>query len=147
MGWIQEHLRQNSQKSTSDKVSPEADFAAAARRRWHELGRELQADAAEFNSHQPGVGFARDGDDGFRVSNASSGIELALIADFDNRSVRYAYSALDERSPGVPEGGMLSMRQSRGGKVEFYSADERLTSEETRQILLEPMLFPRLRVG
>src|SRR5215475_11686312 len=55
MGWIQEHLRQNSQKSTSDKVSPEADFAAAAWQRWQELGRELGADAAEFNSHQPGV--------------------------------------------------------------------------------------------
>jgi len=35
------------------------------------------------------------------------------------------------------------MRQSRTGSVEFYSADERLTSEETRQVLLEPMLFPR----
>jgi RNase H-fold protein (predicted Holliday junction resolvase) len=38
---------------------------------------------------------------------------------------------------------MLSMRQSRRGDVEFYSADERLTSEETRQVLLEPLLFPR----
>ena len=44
---------------------------------------------------------------------------------------------------GVPEGGMLSMRQSRRGTVEFYSADERLTSEETRQVLLEPLLFPK----
>lgn len=142
MGWIQEHLRQNSQKSTSDRVSPEADFAMAARRRWRELGQELQADAAEFNLHQPGVRFARDGDDRFRVSNTSSGIELTLTADFDNRSVRYTYSELNQRRAGVPEGGILSMRQSRGGKVEFYSADERLTSEETRQVLLEPILFP-----
>jgi len=35
------------------------------------------------------------------------------------------------------------MRRNRAGSVEFYSADERLTSEETRQVLLEPMLFPK----
>jgi hypothetical protein len=34
------------------------------------------------------------------------------------------------------------MRQSRRGTVDFYSADERLTSEETRQVLLAPVLFP-----
>jgi len=146
MGWIQEHLRQDSQKS-SDGVSAEADFAAAARRRWQELGSELEADAAEFNAHRPGVNFARDGDDAFRVTNTNSGIELILIADFDSRTVRYAYSALDDGRGGVPEGGMLSMRQAGNSPVEFYSADERLTSEETRQVLLEPMLFPRLRAG
>src|SRR5262249_34777317 len=147
MGWIQERLRQNTQKSSSNRASPEADFLAAARRRWQELGRELQADAAEFNAHHSGATFAREGDDGFRVSNTSSGIELTLTADFDNRSVRYIYSARNRRRAGVPEGGMLSMRQSRSGQVEFYSADERLTSEETRQVLLEPMLFPRQPPG
>jgi hypothetical protein len=69
------------------------------------------------------------------------------MADFDNRNVRYDYSAINQQSAGVPEGGMLSMRQSRRGAVEFYSADERLTSEETRQVLLEPMLFPKQPVG
>jgi hypothetical protein len=69
---------------------------------------------------------------------------LLLTADFGNHTVRYDYSAINQRSAGVPEGGMLSMRQSRSGTVEFYSADERLTSEETRQVLLEPLLFPKL---
>ncbi|HEY4679227.1 MAG TPA: hypothetical protein VIJ01_18820, partial [Candidatus Angelobacter sp.] len=63
--------------------------------------------------------------------------------DFNNHSASYDYTAINQRSAGVPEGGMLSMRQSRRGDVEFYSADERLTSEETRQVLLEPLLFPR----
>jgi hypothetical protein len=61
--------------------------------------------------------------------------------------VRYTYSALNQRSAGVPEGGMLSMRHSPSGQVEFYSADERLTSEETRHVLPEPMLFPRQPPG
>jgi hypothetical protein len=66
-----------------------------------------------------------------------------LKADFENHSASYDYTAISQLTAGVPEGGMLSMRQSRRGDVEFYSADERLTSEETRQVLLEPLLFPR----
>jgi hypothetical protein len=103
----------------------------------------LRADVAEFNSHRPGADLAMDGENPYRVQNAVSGLELMITADFDNHNVRYDYSAINQRSRGVPEGGMLSMRQSRRGTVEFYSADERLTSEETRQVLLEPMLFPK----
>ncbi|HMC30041.1 MAG TPA: hypothetical protein VKL99_04345 [Candidatus Angelobacter sp.] len=115
----------------------------AARARWQKLGEELSSDVATFNSHHSGAEFVQEGDNLFRVSNSKSGLELTLTADFDNHTVRYEYSALTQRNAGVPEGGMLSMRQSRSGAVEFYSADERLTSEETRQVLLEPMLFPK----
>ena len=142
MGWIQEHRRQTSQKS-DQQADPESQFAAAARTRWQELGDELRADVAEFNKQGSGADLAVDGEDKYRVRNSSSGLEVALIADFDNHSVRYEYTAINQRSAGVPEGGMLSMRQSRRGSVEFYSADERLTSEETRQVLLEPLLFPK----
>jgi hypothetical protein len=142
MGWIQEHLRQTSQKS-GNQASPEDQFASAARARWVDLGKELRADVAEFNSHGSGADLATDGENRYRVRNSSSGLELTLTADFDNRTARYDYSAINQRSAGVPEGGMLSMRQSRRGAVEFYSADERLTSEETRQVLLEPLLFPK----
>jgi hypothetical protein len=142
MGWIQEHLRQTSQKPVNP-TNPEGQFASAAQERWRKLGDELRADAAEFNTHRAGADLTMDGENPYRVRNAVSGLELVLTADFDNRNVRYDYSAINQRSRGVPEGGMLSMRQSRRGTVEFYSADERLTSEETRQILLEPMLFPK----
>ncbi|HEY7402331.1 MAG TPA: hypothetical protein VIB39_02330 [Candidatus Angelobacter sp.] len=141
MGWIQEHLRQSS-RTSGTQAGAEERFVAAARERWRKLGEELRADVAEFNSHQPGADFAANGENLYRVNNSGSGLELTLLADFDNHTVRYNYSALS-RNAGVPEGGMLSMRQSRTGSVEFYSADERLTSEETRQVLLEPMLFPR----
>jgi hypothetical protein len=143
MGWIQEHLLQTSQKSDSNPTGSEDRFKAAAHERWLKLGEELQADVAEFNSHHSGAGYAADGNNQYRVSNPASGLELVLTADFDNHTVRYDYSAINQQTAGVPEGGMLSMRQSRLGRVEFYSADERLTSEETRQVLLESMLFPR----
>ena len=141
MGWIQDYRRQSSQ-SSHDLQDAESQFAAAARSRWRELGDELRADVAEFNKQGTGAELAVEGEDTYRVRNSSSGLELVLKADFDNHSVSYDYAAINQRSAGVPEGGMLSMRQSRRN-VEFYSADERLTSEETRQVLLEPLLFPK----
>ncbi|HZU32461.1 MAG TPA: hypothetical protein VFB79_15195 [Candidatus Angelobacter sp.] len=143
MGWIQEHLLQTSQKTDSNQAASEDRFTAAARERWLKLGEELRADVAEFNAHGSNADYAASGDNQYRVSNPASGLELVLTADFENHTVRYDYSAINQQTAGVPEGGMLSMRQSRMGRVEFYSADERLTSEETRQVLLEPMLFPR----
>lgn len=142
MGWIQDHLRQTSQKSNS-QPDPESQFAAAARARWLELGDELRVDVNEFNKQGSGAELTTAEENEYRVQNSSSGLELVLTADFDNHSVRYDYTAMNQQSAGVPEGGMLSMRQSRRGAVEFYSADERLTSEETRQVLLEPLLFPK----
>lgn len=143
MGWIQDYFRHNTQQSPQGQSDRESQFGVAARQRWLKLGEELRSDVAEFNSHQSGAEVMEEGDDRFRVRNPKSGLELTLTADFENHNVRYGYSALSQRSAGVPEGGMLSMRQSRAGLVEFYSADERLTSEETRQVLLEPMLFPK----
>ena len=143
MRWIQDPFRQKSQEATEGQPSQEQQFRAAARARWQRLGEELRSDVEEFNRRQPGAEFFQDDDDSMRVRNSSSGLELTLTADFDNHTVRYGYSALNERSAGVPEGGILSMRLCRGGSVEFYSADERLTSEEARQVLLEPMLFPK----
>jgi hypothetical protein len=143
MGWIQDHRRQTSQ-NTHHQSDPEGQFAAAARARWQELGDELRADVEEFNKNGSVAELATEGEDRYRVQNSSSGLELALTADFGNHTVRYDYSAINQRSAGTPEGGILSMRQSRSGSVEFYSADERLTSEETRQVLLEPLLFPKL---
>jgi hypothetical protein len=141
MGWIQDHRRQTSQNI--DQSDPEGRFAAAARARWQELGDELRADVEEFNKQGSGAELATEGKDRYRVQNSRSGLELVLTADFANHNVGYDYAAFNQRSAGVPEGGMLSMRQSRSGTVEFYSADERLTSEETRQVLLEPLLFPK----
>jgi hypothetical protein len=144
MSWIQDHLRQQSQETSQNEPPQERQFSAAARRRWQKLEEELRSDVEEFNAHQSGAAeFSREGDDTMRISNSSSGLELTLTADFENHAVRYDYATLNQRSAGAPEGGMLSMRQERSGSVEFYSADERLTSEETRQVLLQPMLFPR----
>lgn len=141
MSWIQEHLQQS--ESRASGTASEDQFDTAAKARWQKLGEELKADVAEFNAQGSGASLSTHGSNEYRMQNSTSGLEVTLIADFENRNVRYSYSAINQRSAGVPEGGMLSMRQSRRGVVEFYSADERLTSEETRQVLLEPLLFPK----
>ena len=114
----------------------------SARQRWQQLAQELQADVAEFNSREGGADFSEVSAGQFRVTNLTTGLELVISAEFDARIIRYNYQQVNDKSAGVPEGGILSMRQSESGAVEFYSADEQLTSEETRAILLEPVLFP-----
>jgi hypothetical protein len=118
------------------------DFARAARQRWMQLAEELKADVAEFNARQGGADFDQGPENQFRVSNSTTGLQLIITADFQDRTVNYTYKQLSDKTAGVPEGGILSMRQSPGSGVEFYSADERLTPEETREVLLDPILLP-----
>ena len=99
-------------------------------------------DVAEFNSRRGGADFNQTAASEFRISNLTTGLELVIYADFDARIIRYHYQQVNEKSAGVPEGGMLSMRQTQSGAVEFYSADEQLTPEETREVLVDPVLFP-----
>lgn len=142
MGWIQNRLGNRSSNHQPGSNNPEIHFADEAKRRWQQLGDELRADVAEYSSQRRGAVFSNPNENEFRISNSDAGLEIVITADFDAHIVRYEYGALKKNTAGTPEGGMLSMRQSRRGTVEFYSADERLTPEETRQVLLEAILFP-----
>ena len=66
MGWIQDHRRQTSQ-TTHPQTDPESQFAAAARARWQELGKELRADVEEFNKQGSGAELASEGEDQYRA--------------------------------------------------------------------------------
>jgi len=142
MGWIQNYNERRKYDASQNETDSQLRFNQAARARWQQLGEELKADVTEFSTGQQKASFSTEGDSLYRVRNSASGLELVLRADFDNSIVRYEYQALNNHTAGAPEGGMLSIRQSRRGTAEFYTADERLTSEETRQVLLEPVLFP-----
>ena len=118
------------------------DFARAARQRWSALGEELKTDVVEFNSRHGSAEFSESQENQFQVRNSDTGLQLTITADFAGQTVDYDYSQVNDKTAGVPEGGMLSMRQTSAGTVEFYSADEPLTAEEARHVLLEPVLFP-----
>jgi hypothetical protein len=49
----------------------------------------------------------------------------------------------DQEKTAVPEKGILTLRSS-DASVDLYSADQRLTSEQARQLVLEPLLSPTL---
>jgi hypothetical protein len=143
MGWIEDHLKRRAHAAEPKSTSDVRDtFSQAARHRWEQFGDELRADVAEFNSHRGGADFTPISERQYRVRNSALGLELLLTADFDAHTVQYSYSATQKKSAGTPEGGILSMRESRRGTVEFYTSDERLTPEEARQVLLQPILFP-----
>lgn len=115
-------------------------FADAARRRWRRLGEELHASVVQFNAEKGSADFSQPSVNQLYLSSLQSGLQLTITADFAERIIRYCYEQVNDKSAGVPDGGILSMRESPQGGVEFYSADEKLTAEETRQILLEPIL-------
>ncbi len=121
-------------------VEDSIQFQEQARRRWRQLGKELQVDVADLDQRGGGALFAQPDRAQYRVTNAASGLELSVVADFVAETVRYQYTPVADLNAGTPEGGILSMRECEGGTVEFYSADRRLTSEETRRVLLEPLL-------
>jgi hypothetical protein len=121
-------------------VEDSIQFQEQARRRWRQLGKELQVDVADLDQRGGGALFAEPDRTQYRVTNAASGLELSVVADFVAETVRYQYTPVADLNAGTPEGGILSMRECEGGTVEFYSADRRLTSEETRRVLLEPLL-------
>lgn len=122
--------------------SSKSDFITAARRRWQQLEEELRSDVAEFNSSKGDADFLQFSVNQFRVSNSKTGLQLTITANFDEQTIRYGYEQVSNKSAGAPEGGILSMRECQPGAVEFYSADEQLTSDEARRVLLEPVLFP-----
>lgn len=142
MSWIEDYRRRTAENAPQDAQTQEVQFRNAAQERWRLLGEELKADVAEFDAQNQQASFTAEGDNLYRIRNSSSGLELTLRAEFENCIVRYEYSAINNHTAGVPEGGMLSIRKSSRGSAEFYTADERLNSEETRQVLLEPVLFP-----
>lgn len=147
MSWIENYRRRSSENNPQSEQNRELQFRHAAQERWRLLGEELKSDVTEFDAQNQQAAFSSEGENLYRVRNSTSGLELTLRAEFENCIVRYEYSAINDHTAGVPEGGMLSIRKSSRGSAEFYTADERLTSEETRQVLLEPVLFPPQRAA
>lgn len=147
MTWIENYRRRSPQNISQSEQNQELQFRNAAQERWRLLAEELKSDVAEFDAQQQQATFSSEGENLYHIRNSPSGLELTLRADFDNSIVRYEYSAINDQTAGVPEGGILSIRKSSRGSAEFYTADERLTSEEARQVLLEPVLFPPQRAA
>ncbi|HWC20446.1 MAG TPA: hypothetical protein VG498_25745 [Terriglobales bacterium] len=116
-------------------------FARAALEHWRHLGQELRHDIEQFNARGGSASFSEVSQNEYQVSNSQSGLEVRIVADPQAHIARYDFVRRSDQSAGAPEGGILSMRAGKSG-VEFYSADQPLTGEEARALLLDPVLSP-----
>jgi hypothetical protein len=142
MGWVEDEF-QNRQRDNADRVpsSSELQLESREQRLWAGLVSGLEGDLAEFKN-VGGQGLVeRINDTECRVSNPKSGIAVLLHADLEAHTIRYNYEPESENTA-VPEGGVLTLRAS-SQSVDMYSADQRLTSQDARRLVLEPLLFPR----
>jgi hypothetical protein len=137
MSWIAD-------KYDSESHSPATQSSSStqlpAQRKWSELLDGLEADADDFSRLGGKANFERVSDTECRVSNPAANISAILMEDPSASMIRYTYTP-DRENVAVPEGGVLTLRVS-GNTAQFYSADQQLTLEQARRMILEPLLFP-----
>lgn len=125
----------------ANPINNETAFTQAALEHWHLLGQELGRDVEQFNKKGKSASFSRVSDNEYWVSSSGSGLQVRIVADPQDHIVRYDFIRTNDQSAGAPEGGILSMRLGSNG-VEFYSADQPLTGDQARALLLDPVLNP-----
>jgi hypothetical protein len=146
MGWIQDQFKK--QTDISGKILTESatldGSAGASREReaWSGLLYGFGHDVKEFQRLGGNCTLQQLSELQCRISNAPASIAVVVTADLSARTVEYRYES-DQAKTAVPEKGILTLRPS-DGSVDLYSADQRLTSEQARQLVLEPLLFPTL---
>lgn len=139
MGWITQEFSRRRPAQSSPSSNLQAQEAAA--NLWMELRDGLQADVNEYNRWGGGASFDAPSRDQVSVVEPSTGLRVQLDADLPDRHLRYEFQATRGDVP-APEGGFFSLRISAPGQAELFSADQPLTCEQARRVLLQPVLFP-----
>lgn len=138
MGWITRELAERVGKPL-DRGANQRN-APIAQRAWEQLQRELEMDVREFNGHGGDAQISHISEKQLKISEPRTGLEVLLTLDLNASLVRYEFASRDKRVAS-PEGGILSLRSLQDGSPEIYSADERITSESARRLLLQPILL------
>jgi hypothetical protein len=144
--WIKKDLQQSDAATNPDSepvaLNDEANsrLEARAQQCWHQVAQGFAQDVREFQSTNGSAHFEQSSEFRCRIANPAAGISVQVLGDMPQLIIRYDYQSEGQRA-GVPEGGILTIRDS-GRSVELYSADERLTLEQARKLVLEPVLFP-----
>lgn len=142
MGWVREEYEGRVRSRQEGYAGgTEQQFEQAAARRWQELAAQLEADVNEYRQQGGSADFTRISEFETRVSDRDSGLAVTVWADLEGHTIHYDFSSSIERVA-APEGGIFSIRQSRWGRAELYSADQPVHNEDARRMLLQPVLFP-----
>lgn len=141
MGWVADQFdnRKGQQEEKSESFA-ESTFEERAARKWENLVKSFEKDVTEFRMRGGDANFKQVSSDQCRISNVGANIAAVVTADVPAHTVSYTYEP-DHEPTAVPEEGVLTMRGS-GNAVELYSADQRLTLEQARRLILQPLLFP-----
>jgi hypothetical protein len=141
MGWVEneaENLTNSEREETGEVISGTVEARKQAR--WHDLLRGFERDVDEFKRTQGSANFIQSSETECRVSNSSTKIAVRVTVDLPGEAIRYEYHPEDNQTA-VPESGILTMRESEN-QIELFSADQRLTLEQARKLILHPLLFP-----
>lgn len=139
MGWITQEFSRR-RPPQAPQATDQARQQAVANL-WLELREGLQADINEYNRWGGTAIFDATGVEQVAVSDPATGLQVRIEAGIRDRHVRYEFDAVREEVP-APDGGFFSIRLSPAGHAELFSADQALTLEEARRVLLQPVLFP-----
>jgi hypothetical protein len=141
MNWIADRLRQtDSREDNSQSVQGGNDLEAA--RLWQRLVQGFERDLQQYRQQKDDAEFQRVSEFACRVSNRAANTAVTITADLSDHTIRYGYEPL-AKDTAVPEEGILTIRRS-GGSLDLYSADQKLTLEGARRLILEPLLFQTL---
>jgi len=143
MGWVTDNFSKRmhlANRQSNHGQNSDDSFESRANRKWTELVHALQLDTEEFRRMNGKADFKQPSDFQCRISNSEVGAALVLTADLPAHSIQYNYEA-EQKNVAVPEGGFLSLRSGDSGFA-LYSADQQLTTEQARRLVLEPLLFP-----
>jgi len=142
MNWITDRLRQHPDSQESNAQSVQRGYDSEARRLWSRFVQGVERDLGAYRQQKGNADLRRVSEFECRVSNPAANTAVTVAADMSDQTIRYAYEPL-AKATAVPEEGILTIRKS-GRLLELYSADQRLTLEEARRLILEPLLFPTL---
>ena len=143
MGWIEEQFERRVHphgRQRHDRNLDETRFEVLADQKWAEFLNGLERDVEEYRE-LGGEAAVSQRDDQCRISSSSAGVAATIRFDPEAHTIQYAYEA-EQENTAVPEGGFFSMRKSRLAGADLYSADQRITLEQARRMVLEPLLFP-----
>jgi hypothetical protein len=141
MGWVTEKFSDGLPVEASNTV-PEAEsetLESTAEKTWNQLTAGFERDVNEINNRKGDADLKQLETHQSRISSGITKIAVVVTADFSAHTIQYVYEPEDARTA-VPEQGILTMRPSASG-IELYSADQRLSSDQARRLILEPLFF------
>src|SRR5262245_31625146 len=142
MGWIQKlfERRTHSDNRMQAQNTAQISFETLAGQKWQELVTGLRHDVDEYRSLGGGASLSEGSDLSCRITNGKPSVTALIVADPVAHTVQYTFTS-EAGGTAVPEGGVFSLRRSASNGAELYSADQRISTEQARRIILEPLLF------